>query len=203
MLTLNNIVSELRTFATSHLQINDFRFGDIPEIGETSPIYPSLFCELNPTSSEFNEQTDSYFVDFLILDKPNFKNEQASTLESLSDTKLIANDIIAYLKKHDFGQAFKIDLPISMESLVLTTEDSACGWHFTVHITLGQGVNACEIPLASVPSPPPSQYVRIVNQNGDTLASLRPPATYTVTELTSILQNLGTPITTIVQDIPQ
>jgi len=147
VLSLNNIVSEIKTFAQRHEQINSCVFGVIPEVGETSPVYPELFFDLSDTASEFSEQTDSYYFDFLITDKPNKQNEYASTLESLSDTKLIANDVVSYLKKHDWGQAIKIDLPITMQSMIGTKEDSVCGWMFTLKITLTQGINYCQIPL--------------------------------------------------------
>ena len=191
MLTLNNIVSEIRTFATNHQQINSFIYGGIPEVGSTDAVYPELYCDLGDTASEFDQQTDSYYFDFLITGKPNHANEYASTLESLSDTKLIANDIIAYFKKHNFGQAVKLDLPVTMQSVVGSNENSVCGWMFTLKVTLGQGVAYCEIPLSSIPTPPAQQYVRIVNQDGDTIASLRPPATYTVEELQAVIDTIN------------
>lgn len=53
-------------------------------------------------------------------------------------------------------------------------------------------------------SPPlDPHYVYIVNQDGDLITQVAGGNTYTVTQLTNILQNLGTPVTTIVQEIPE
>jgi hypothetical protein len=147
VLTLNNIISEINLFASNHKQINSFRFGQIEQVGETSVVYPLLHCELSETSSEFNEQSDSYYFDFAIINKVNDKNQYESNLEVLSDTKLIANDFIAYLTKYDFGEFLNIDLPITLNPLVLIGEDNISGWTFTIKLVLTQGVSNCVIPI--------------------------------------------------------
>lgn len=47
------------------------------------------------------------------------------------------------------------------------------------------------------------RYVYIINQDGDVIELVPGGETYTITQLTSILQNIGDPVTTIVQEIPQ
>lgn len=149
MLTLNNIVNEIRTFATNHEQINSFQWSTVVNVGDEAPVYPLLVSELSETSAEFDENADAYFIDFSILGKPNLVDEYTSTLETLSDTKLIANDLVSYFKRHDFGVKFKIDLPVQMQALERIGTDSISGWTFTLKITLPQGIDNCTIPILS------------------------------------------------------
>lgn len=154
MLTLNNIIERISQFVDYHEQLNTFQFGEIEEQGETSTVYPALFIDLSDPSSEFDEQTDSYYFDVMVLDKPNTENEYVSTKECLSDTKLISNDFVAWLKKNEWGQTVRLDLPISMQSLTVGGEDSYAGWTFTFKITLAQGVDFCAVPFTGVVAPP-------------------------------------------------
>ena len=60
----------------------------------------------------------------------------------------------------------------------------------------------CGIPIDGYTPPANTGVVNILDQDGNVLASLNPGSTYTVTQLTTLLQDLSnTPPTTIIQDL--
>lgn len=152
MITLNNIISIFQDFAENkHKQIKSFRFGSIATENSEEVKYTVLWAKLAEPGAELDFQTDTFLFDILILDKPNIKNEYQSTIEILSDTKLIANDFISYINRvnwvTNYSTLMKINLPITMTDYVNMNADKAAGWGFQIKLTVPQGTEYCSIPL--------------------------------------------------------
>ena len=152
MITLNNIISIFQDFAENkHKQIKSFRFGSIATENSEEVKYTVLWAKLAEPGAELDFQTDTFLFDVLILDKPNIKNEYQSTIEILSDTKLIANDFISYINRvnwvTNYSTLMKINLPITMTNYINMNADKAAGWGFQIKLTVPQGTEYCSIPL--------------------------------------------------------
>ena len=152
MITLNNIISIFQDFAENkHKQIKSFRFGSIATENSEEVKYTVLWAKLAEPGAELDFQTDTFLFDILILDKPNIKNEYQSTIEILSDTKLIANDFISYINRvnwvTNYSTLMKINLPITMTNYINMNADKAAGWGFQIKLTVPQGTEYCSIPL--------------------------------------------------------
>lgn len=64
--------------------------------------------------------------------------------EVLSDTKLISNDLVAYLK---YGmEDVSLDVPVTMTPVYDAGEDGSYGWEFTLNLRLNQGLDLCFVP---------------------------------------------------------
>ena len=128
-----------------------FRFGSIATENSEEVKYTVLWAKLAEPGAELDFQTDTFLFDILILDKPNIKNEYQSTIEILSDTKLIANDFISYINRvnwvTNYSTLMKINLPITMTDYVNMNADKAAGWGFQIKLTVPQGTEYCSIPL--------------------------------------------------------
>jgi len=165
MYTLTNILTELKTFATNHKQIKgSFYFGERLNANALKSVkYPFLFCEFNSNASVVGENYDSYNFGFTILDCPNQTIEtEFNKIEILSDTKLIANDIVAYFRYTDFNTYLVIDLPVTMSPVENVFDDNNIGWTFKVNLKLNQGLNTCDIPISST-------TYKLLLQNGNYL----------------------------------
>lgn len=200
MITLNKIVKELESFVSRHRQLNDFRFGDIEKVGEDAINYPCLTVLIND-GNEFNEQSENLNMTFVVENIPNKTNEYRSTLEVLSDCKLIANDVVSFFKKNYFGYYLEVLLPVQMNSFTKAGKDLTSGWSFNLTIKLANGIDACQIPLVDAPTPEDLNVVKIVNQEGVVRYRLTAPATFTITEFSHIVDTIINNETNITDNI--
>jgi hypothetical protein len=196
VLTLNNIVQRISDFADAHEQINTFFFLTLPDNEkDLEGAYPMLFCE--PVSSEVAKNYDSFTLQFMIVNQP-IRDNRNSIQEVLSDTKLIANDVIAYLA-YQISEMVLTDV-VGMEHIVDAGDDSVTGWRFSVNFKLNQGLDSCNIPATSTPDNTYGQ-VLILNQDGDTIATLNAGQTYTVEQLQAVIDTIDNNTATIIDPI--
>ena len=96
MLTLNQIVKKLETFANDHKQLSgNFLFGQFYDyVANKSEQYPAMIIYLQP--NQLSENTDTYTFQITICDR--LKKDDTNEIEVLSDTNLIAKDLITYFK---------------------------------------------------------------------------------------------------------
>ena len=166
MFTLNKILKRLELFQTQHKQLNSFFFGKIPEIGASNSVnYPLLYCQLAEDSSEVNERVEYFNMEFWIVDLPNTKTgKDRSVQEVLSDTKQIANDLVAYLRYTNFSEgSLLIDLPVSMRDLIDAGDDCVSGWSFTLRLKTANQLDLCGIPMNGSYTPPDGYELRSGN----------------------------------------
>lgn len=196
MITLNKIVKGLSDFASAHQQINGFFFQMLPDTEKDEVlIYPMLFAEI--TGSEVGENYDRYTFDFMVVNQPKV-DDRTSNQEVLSDTKLMANDVIAYLKMQ--VQDYFLVSDFTLEPLFEVSDDSVSGWRWSLSITLNQGLDSCIIPATTTPENESSQ-VLILNQDGETIATLYAGMTYTVEQLQAVIDTITGNTTTIIDPI--
>lgn len=154
-----------------------------------------LFCE--PVSSEVAKNYDSFTLQFMIVNQP-IRDNRNSIQEVLSDTKLMANDVIAYLA-YQISEMVLTDV-VGMEHIVDAGDDSVTGWRFSVNFKLNQGLDSCNIPATSTPDNTYGQ-VLILNQDGDTIATLNAGQTYTVEQLQAVIDTIDNNTATIIDPI--
>lgn len=149
MYTLNNIVSLLRSFATTHGQINDFEFQPEFRVGtERQLLYPLLSCDV--TGNALGELTDNSRVDdelefeFRMIDlvKPDISNET----EVLSDCLSMMKDLITYLRQTQFAQYMDISTAVNIEPVRYVSPDDTAGWMTKIKIKQGLDLDLCAIP---------------------------------------------------------
>lgn len=203
MFTLNSIIQQIELFQQNHEQLNSFYFGEISDVGASNAEnYPMLRCVLRPEGSERGEALNSFYFDFAVLDIPNKTGNDTNVQECLSDTKLIADDLVAYFRYTKFETPLKIQLPVTMQSGTEMTDDEVTGWMFTIKMSLAQGLDLCAIP--SVAYTPPIDYnkVRILSKaTGAVLYRILAGQDFTIEELTEIIDTITANETTIIDPI--
>lgn len=184
MLTLNQLIAKIQAFATAHKQLKGSFLFELPNIkgSDQARIYPCLTALL--ASSEPSEQQEVYSILFTVWDLPSDDNHRIQAQEALSDTKLISNDLIAYLK---YGiDDILLDVPVTMTPVYDSGEDGCYGWEFTLNLRLNQGLDLCSVPANGVISPPDMNVVSIFDQDGNLLDTLKSGQSYFVTVVSAI-----------------
>jgi hypothetical protein len=195
MYTLHNVITILEQFANAHKQINSFLFQVLPDDQPDVAVrYPLLMCEIE--NSEIGEQQDLYRLSFVICDIPNQDDNKRDVRTILSDTKLIANDLVAYLRYTRFGEFMRVDAPATLSPVYDAGEDGFSGWQFALNFRLNQGLNSCNIPMTGV-SHPNTNVVIIYDQDGNELERISAPGVYFVTVFDAIQDTIDNNTTTI------
>lgn len=194
MITLNNIVNTIKAFATAHSQINSSFFAMLPDNDKDEPlIYPMLFFEL--TSGGVAENSETFVFDFMVVNQPK-RDDRTSVQEVLSDTKQMANDVIAYLVMQN--QDFFTDKDYTLEPIIDASDDSVTGWKWSLSIRLNQGLDSCVIPATTTPENNSSK-VLIVDRAGNIVAELFAGMTYV--DLSFKMVYSTTTLTTLTPDV--
>ena len=118
MFSINQIHKKFSDFATAHLQINSYGFGDLSEIGQSvaaytvnkdngtnNITYPSMWVTPQPSSIERHFLKLNFMCLFYDLVNQNEDN----SIEVISDTLQMANDFIQYLRTTTNEDNFDID----------------------------------------------------------------------------------------------
>ncbi len=158
MFTLNKLNSLLQTYATNHEQIQTYRFEDVGE--QATKTYPCLEAVLQPCP--INGTKECTVIRFYISDK--VKSGATNKIEALSDTKLIALDLLSYFRQFDFGYFLNIEDNLTLNDYVDVETDGEIGWWFDVVFYTIFEWDLCGIP-ATLPESidPRINYVIIFN----------------------------------------
>lgn len=114
-LTLNQLVSQIRTIGNNHAQINSVNVGSYYEFLSKGldVVYPSLFIEYN--SASINGTTLGVNLSLYVADRQ--LPEDTNEVDAMSEMIAIAQDLIAELKSsyNDFGLNESIPLQLLSE----------------------------------------------------------------------------------------
>ena len=165
MVTHNTILSNLRTIATAHAQINAFGCGDIWEIATSGTTDYALMWVV-PVNSRVQKTSVFHDYEFYIMDRVS--KDEGNEDEVLSDTKQICLDVIAQLDKSTLYD-FKLETE-SIELVPFTDkfEDEVAGWQFTLSFKVGFDKNRCAIPFTGTLTNTSTGQITvlILDQNG-------------------------------------
>lgn len=146
--TLNNIVDLIEAFRSSHLQLKSFYFGRLPDSTSEQDIeFPTLLAELQPSpiSENGGNGEETFVFKFYVLDRAD--HNRANEKDTLSDCKLIANDLVAYFKLTSFTNNLTINVNLTMNPLIGALDDLCNGWEFDVFFKQPLNLNKCSIPI--------------------------------------------------------
>lgn len=139
-LTLNQIITQINGFGTSHPQLNTVLFGEFAEkLDGEDIIYPAMFFDLADAS--ISEKQISYNLNIYIMDRHLV---EADGLEVLSDTNLIMQDIIAKIRNNTNDWETGINIPITY--FREAEPDFLAGVRADVSLTTDSLNNRCQIP---------------------------------------------------------
>lgn len=145
MLTLNQIVKKLETFANDHKQLSgNFLFGQFYDyVADKSEQYPAMIVYLQP--NQLSENTDTYTFQITICDR--LKKDVENEIEVLSDTNLIAKDLITYFKNSPTERDVIINTSITLNDFSDREDSETAGYFFDITFRQNFDYNYCDIPL--------------------------------------------------------
>lgn len=147
-LTLNQITARLKTLALSHLQINSFYFGDIPEFDANGEIaYAACFATLLPGSIDRNEHSQRYTFRIYFVDLvPEVTKSEKNETEVLSDMYSVAADFMAMLNYTDYQDDWWIEPVTPQTPIEEGMNDLVAGCYIDVQINTDYLVDRCQVP---------------------------------------------------------
>ena len=145
MLTLNQIVKKLETFANDHKQLSgNFLFGQFYDyVANKSEQYPAMIVYLQP--NQLSENTDTYTFQITICDR--LKMDDTNEIEVLSDTNLIAKDLITYFKNSPTERDVIINTSVTLNDFSDREDSETAGYFFDITFRQNFDYNYCDIPL--------------------------------------------------------
>lgn len=145
MLTLNQIVKKLETFANAHKQLSgNFLFGQFYDyVANKSEQYPAMIVYLQP--NQLSENTDTYTFQITICDR--LKKDDTNEIEVLSDTNLIAKDLITYFKNSPTERDVIINTSVTLNDFSDREDSETAGYFFDLTFRQNFDYNYCAIPL--------------------------------------------------------
>jgi hypothetical protein len=198
MLTLSRLITEIQGFVANHEALNTFVFGDPWEVQSKKAIqYPLLFGMIEPSAIEGTSEGFTMSITVCDLER----KDKSNTVKVLSDTKIWAKHFLTYFRQEQFADFFTVEESVNKDPFVESFNDHCAGWTFQVTFKQPYEWDLCGVPYVGQPVNVDAQFVYILDQDNNIIETLTVGQSYTVTQLTNILQNLGAPITTIIQDI--
>lgn len=184
MLTLNQIKSFLQSKQENHAQLSNgtFLFDEQAEFGADAEIqYPLMGVTVLPAS--LNGNTHTFNFEFVFVDHVHQDNSNKD--EVMSDMHSIALDIYSKIKydlETQYNHNASINLTANFEPVVGVFDDDVSGWSFSIALEQFYDRSTCDTPDSGAES----GLVYIKDQDGNTIATLNPGSTYTVTIVSAI-----------------
>lgn len=139
-MTLNQIISQIKSYGTSHPQINYVLFGEFSDkLDDEDVTYPAMFIDLQ--SANFLSKQLSYTFNIYLLDR---HLQETDALEVLSDMSLVAEDIVARLRTP--SNTWVTDDNIAVTFFREADPDFLAGVRIDATLTLPSLNNRCQIP---------------------------------------------------------
>ncbi len=197
MQSLNQLIQLFEDKKANHTILSNgtFYFGDPWEFSQSNEItYPFWGCTLNNSVINGNLATTNFQFFFCDLVHKDESNET----DVLSELQIIAMDIYSQLK-YDLENYYDstVNDSAQLNDFTARFNDEVSGWELSFNINQFYDQSVC-----STISSGNAGRVTIIDSDGNVLEYLNPNTTYTVTQLTTLLQDLSTtPPTTIIQDL--
>lgn len=154
-LTLNQILARIGTLALAHKQIRSFYRGAPTDFdiqgGAGDNIYPALFCEKLPGTTNRAEHQHQYnfrlyFYDLINVAEGSQENEQ----DVLSDMDSVAFDFLAMLMSSVYQDEYMVVDSSSEESRVQQLGDMVGGSVHEIGIRVDFLADSCQVPAEDV-----------------------------------------------------
>jgi len=151
--TVNQLVQELKEISKSHLQINDFFWGDLGKAAKRNDLTYPLMCAYFPNGTLFNNQTQTNL--FIIIadkiDKANNETQsnpaQGNLTEVESDTLQVLRDVYNIINKSfRWKRLGRID-QATYEKFIERGDDELAGVGVNINFKLRDTTSICNLPV--------------------------------------------------------
>jgi len=142
-ITYNQIIEVFREVGDKHLQINHFGHGMIEDVNtfqQSDDKFPVLW--VTPQSTRIQENSTIYRMRILVFDIDKTNDDYRT--EILSDTLLILEDVVKYLRNQDVD--YGVLQTQNCIPFVQKFVDYCAGWYCDIEIETASNNNPCNIP---------------------------------------------------------
>ena len=142
VLTLNQVVAQIKQIAEAHQQINTVFYGDFDEfLGMSADnVYPAMYFDVTSASisgRNLDLNLSLFFFDRMLPEKSN-------ELEAVSDQLNIAQDIIAQLRFNEFD--FEMQESTQLTFITEDTPDNLVAVKADIVVELPFTADRCQVP---------------------------------------------------------
>lgn len=156
MLTLNQIIDQIKTLANAHYQIAEVGVGTVAELqAKPDRLYPLLWLSNEGGTLEDNYKVDNIRLTMFgrVITGEEGQDDDASEIEVLSDMQLILLDFLNYFHQQH-GQEYVTDKSASLEHFTERTNDRTAGYSTVLELKQFYDWNKCQIPESGATIPP-------------------------------------------------
>lgn len=143
MVTLNQILTKIKSIADNHGQINSYGIGRLSDEDIEGLQYPICWNIISDANIDGKVLNISFTILFLDRIKKDFSNEN----EVMSDMLSVAADFVAKLREisqQDGDWNFTTTAPLT--PIGDATDDEASGWQMNFTVRVIHDFNYCNIP---------------------------------------------------------
>jgi len=151
--TINQLVRELKEIADSHLQINDFFWGDFGKAASRNDLKYPLMCCYYPNGSMLNNMTPINLI-VVIADKIDKGNNEANSNPALgnlteveSDTLQVVRDVHNVLNKSKRWQSLVRIQSATVNKFIERGQDETAGHYATISLFIKDSTSICNLPM--------------------------------------------------------
>lgn len=150
-LTLNQVISRIRTLALSHSQINSFYFGEVPEFNTGNLDYPACFLEQQPGSISRTERQQRFNFRVYLVDLVKVSDDtEGNETEVLSDMSGVAADLMAMMFSFEYAADWMIVEVAPVVPVTESLEDMVAGVVMEVGVLVDFLADRCKVPSTDV-----------------------------------------------------
>lgn len=144
--SLSNIISQFRTFATSHYEIKSFQIKPLDKPLADNNLYPMMHIDIanlkiTPEPGQVKITFPTYFLDIC-----NINNEN-DLISKMSTTLLMCLDFHTYFNTNEDAFGFYMENVNDISPVITGTEDLCIGQNINVTVKVRYDRNELTIPI--------------------------------------------------------
>ena len=151
--TVNELVQEFKEIANSHLQINNFFWGDFGKAAKRNDLNYPLLGAYFPSGTVFNNQTGLNLIVYVAdkIDKGNNDNQnnpaQGNLTEVESDTMQVMRDVYNIINKSFRWQRIGKVQQADYTKFIERGDDETAGTALNITFFLRDTTSICNLPM--------------------------------------------------------
>jgi hypothetical protein len=150
-MTLNQIITRIRTICLNHKQVRSFHFGRMEDfLANKDRLYPAVVLQTTSGSISLSGHASTFNCRMFFFDKVNVAaSAKENETDVLSDMVSVAMDILAQLNHGNYTD-WRISTSNNLELITEDTEDSVAGCYVDISIDIMFKQNVCAVPTTIV-----------------------------------------------------
>ena len=143
VITYENIVSDIKSFFNSHLDVNTFVHIQEYDYQAKYNLYPAVILTPQPSNINGTE----IVLRFNLFSFDILKQDKTNTLDVYNDTLNTIKDFVSYFSNRD---EWSIETDSQITPFEEKLDDFLGGWMLTFGVKIPFSKSVCDLPLSSI-----------------------------------------------------